>query len=324
MEMKFIFRAVLKCGIVGVLLAGTPLHAKDFPNQPIRLVVPFSPGGGNDTLAREVAPRLSALLGQSVVVENKPGAGGNIGADYVAKSAGDGYTVLMASNQVVINPSLYADMSFDVLKDLKPIGLVADVQFALVRNDKITVNEVPELIQLSKTSNLHHGTPGMGTPQHLAAEVFNRMTGAALAHVPYRGTGPMIADLVGGQIELAFATLPSVDGFIKEGRLRALAVTGSNRSPLLPDVPTIEEAGVKGYSVSTWYGLLVPRSTPDEVSGRLESALREVMQQDEALKSIAAKGFEPKFVAASDADRIMKDDFQKWESAIKDAQITLD
>lgn len=322
---KFLgFQCVLKLGLVGLMLAASSVHAEQYPIKPISLIVPFSPGGGNDTLARDVAPRLAAALGQSIVVENKPGAGGNIGADYVAKAAGDGYTLLMASNQVVINPSLYSQMSFDVLSDLKPVGLIADVQFALVRNDNTSASTVKELIEASQSSNIHHGTPGMGTPQHLAAEVFNQMTGASLAHVPYRGTGPMITDLVGGQIEMAFATLPSVEAYIKAGRLKALAVTGKHRSPLLEDVPTVEEAGVEGYAVSTWYGLLVPRSTPDNVTKKVESALHEVMQQEETLKSISAKGFEPKFVSAAEADKIMHDDFHTWAKLIKDAQLTLD
>jgi len=315
---------ILGAAFSALTLIGTNAQAQDFPSKPIRLVVPFSPGGGNDTLAREVAPRLAEKLGQPVVVENKPGAGGNIGADIVAKAPSDGYTLLMASNQVVINPSLYSNMSFDVLRDLKPIGFIADVQFALVAHPSVKANSVTELIQQAKAQPLHHGTPGTGTPQHLAAEAFNRMTDVKLIHIPYRGTGPMTADLVGGQIELSFATLPSVEAYIKSGRLKALGVTGKKRSPLLPDVPTVAEAGVKGYDVSTWYGLLIPRNTPAAASQKLEAALQEVMGQPDMRNSIATKGFEPRFVTAKDADQLMRNDFEAWAAIIKDAQLKIE
>lgn len=325
--MRFIFRrrllAVLTVSLAAML--AFPAQAA-YPDKPIRMIVPFAPGGGNDLLARAIAPKLGELLGQTIVVDNRPGAGGNIGAAEVAKAAPDGYTILMASNQVVINPSLYPNMSFDVMKDLVPVGILANVQFVLVANPGVAAKTVPELIALAKKSpsSLHHATPGSGTPQHLAAELFNTTTGVLLVHVPYKGTGPAVVDLLGGQVQLAFATLPSVKQHIDSGKLRALAMTGSKRSPLLPAVPTIEESGVRGYEASTWYGILAPAGTPPAVLQLLASALSRTVQDKDVQAKLIAQGFEPGVRAPAEMGNAMQSDLAKWATVVKQANVKVE
>ncbi len=325
--MRFIDRrrllAILTVSVAAVLTL--PARAA-YPEKPIRLVVPFAPGGGNDILARAISPKLAELLGQPVIVENRPGAAGNIGAAEVAKAAPDGYTVLMASNQVVINPSLYSSMSFDVMKDLVPVGILANVQFVLVANPAVAAKTVPELISQAKKSPgaLNHGTPGSGTPQHLAAELFNTMTGTSLVHIPYKGTGPAIADLLGGQVQLAFGTLPSVKPHIDAGKLRAIAMTGAKRSALLPGVPTINESGVMGYEASTWYGILAPAGTPAAALERLEAALSKVVQDKDVQAKLVSQGFDPGFHPRAEMATAMRSDFSKWAKVAKEANVKID
>ncbi|HEV2042208.1 MAG TPA: tripartite tricarboxylate transporter substrate binding protein [Casimicrobiaceae bacterium] len=297
-----------------------------YPDRPVKIIVPFPPGGGNDQLGRLIGEKLSQTTAQPFVIENRGGAGGNLGAEVAARAAPDGYTLLMASNQVVINPSLYKDMRFDIMKDLVPVAMIADVQFLLVVNPDVKVKSISELIALDKQSKgkLNHGTPGSGTPQHLAAELFNSMAGTSLVHVPYKGSGPAISDLLGGQIQVAFATLPSVEAYAKAGRLTPIALTGKSRSPLLPDVPTIAEAGVKGYEASTWYGLLAPAGTPKAVLDLLEKDIRAALNDPEFRKRLVGLGFEPRFATGTEMTQIMKTDMAKWAKIVKDTNVKLE
>lgn len=297
-----------------------------FPDKPVRIVVPFAPGGGNDLLARTIAPKLSELFGQPVIVDNKPSAAGNIGAADVARSAPDGYTLLMATNQVVINPNLYSNIGFDVMKDLSPVGILANVQLVLVAHPSVPAASLPELIALDKKSERHlnYATPGAGTIQHLGAVLFNNLTGASLVHVPYRGTGPAIADVVGGQVQLAFATLPAVKPFIDTGKLRAFGVTGSARSRLLPNLSTLDELGVKGYEASSWYGILVPANTPPAVVGALANALSKVIDDKDIRARLLSDGFEPGLRGPAEMEQAMKIDSSRWGRLVKQANVKVD
>jgi len=296
-----------------------------YPDRPIRIVVPYAPGGGNDLLARTVGQRIAALLGQPVVIENRAGAGGNIGTEFVARAPGDGYTLLMASNQMVISP-LLAPAGFDAMKDLTPVGGVADVQFALVTHPGLPVRTVEEFIAYARENKtgLNHGTPGNGTPQHLAAELLNSMAAITLTHVPYKGSAPAIADLLAGQAQLAFATVPSIEQHVKSKRLTALAVSGARRSGALPAVPTMAEAGVPGYEATTWFALMAPGTTPAPVLAALGEAVSQALSDPSMIDKLKSQGFEPGFRTRSSVTTLMKADADKWARIIKAARIKAD
>ena len=297
-----------------------------YPEKPVKIIVPFAPGGGNDQLGRLIAEKLTQITSNAFVIENRGGAGGNLGAELASRSLPDGYTLLMASIQVVINPSLYPKLGFNIMKDLTPVAMLADVQFLLVANPELKIKSLSELIAMDKKSpgKLNHGTPGNGTPQHLSAQLFNSMAGTSLVHVPYKGTGPAIADLLGGQIQLAFGTLPAVEPYAKTGRLIPLALTGTSRSPLLPDVPTIAETGVKGYESSTWYGLVAPADTPKSILDVLEKHIQAALNDPEFRKRLLGLGFEPRFATGTEMTNIMKVDMVKWSKIIKETNVKLD
>jgi tripartite-type tricarboxylate transporter receptor subunit TctC len=253
--------------LLGALVAvvAACASAQTYPTRPIRLVVPFPAGGTTDILAREVGDRLSRSFGQSVVVDNRPGAGGNIGSDLVAKSAPDGYTLLMGTvGTHAINPSLYTRMPYDHVKDFVPIILVAGVPNVLEVTPSLPVNSVADLIKLAKEKpgQLNFASSGNGTSIHLSGELFKTMAGVDMTHVPYKGSAPALTDLMGGQVQLMFDNLPSSLQQIKAGKLRAIAVTSAQRAPALPNVPTIAESGLPGFEASSWFGLLAPAGTP--------------------------------------------------------------
>src|SRR5499427_9104623 len=267
-------RTLLRFLIAALVAVAACASAQNYPNKPIRLVVPFPAAGTTDILAREVGQRLSVTLGQPVVIDNRPGAGGNIGADVVAKSAPDGYTLLMGTvGTHAINPALYPKMPYDHVKDFAPITLCARVPNVLVLNpasaQKYQVASVSDLVRAAKANpgKLNVASSGNGTSIHLSAELFKSMTGTYMTHLPYRGSGPALIDLLGGSVDLMFDNLPSSLPHIKAGKLKALAVTSAVRSSVLPDLPTIAEAGgapLKGFEASSWFGLLAPAGTPNE------------------------------------------------------------
>ena len=264
-----------------------------YPDRPIRFVVPYAPGGGTDILARTIAPRLTAALGQTVVVENRPGAGGNIGADLVAKSAPDGYTLLLGANTMPINASLQK-LPFDLLADFTAVGMMASAPMALVVHPSVDAQSVQALIALARSApgRLNYSNPGSGTPQHLAAALFSQMTGADITHIVYKGGGPAINDLVGGQTQVAFLTLASVKQHIEGGRLRALAVAPASRSSAMPELPTVAEAGVPGYAVDLWYGVLGPARVPAEIVEMLNRTINQQMQSAEVQERMKSLGFQ--------------------------------
>jgi tripartite-type tricarboxylate transporter receptor subunit TctC len=307
-------------------VAAPLVQAQRFPEKPIRFIVPFPPGGGNDILARVVAPKMAEFLGQSVIVDNRAGAGGNIGADIAAKSAPDGYTILIASNQVTMNPALYAKLPFDIEKDFEPIALAASVPMVLVVHPSVAARSVSELIALAKANpgKLNHSTPGTGTPQHIAFEVFNHAAGISITHVPYKGTGPAIADLIGGQVQTAFGTMASLEQHVKAGKLRALAVATPKRSQTMRDVPTVAESGLPGYDVSLWYSILAPAGTPKEIVARLSGDIAKALALPEVRDKLTAQGFDVSYLNPEQMSELMRRDTARWGKSLREIGLKLD
>jgi tripartite-type tricarboxylate transporter receptor subunit TctC len=315
--------------LVFVLCAAMPLAAVSqvYPAKPIRLVVPFPAAGTTDILARAIAQKLSEALGQQVVVDNRPGAGGNIGSDMVAKSAPDGYTLLMGTvGTHAINVSLYEKMPYDAVKDFTPVVLVAGVPNVLVVNPALPVKTVADLIKLAKDKpgTINFASSGNGTSIHLSGELFKSLTGVQMAHIPYKGSAPALTDLIGGQVQIMFDNLPSSMGHIKGGRLRAVAVTSAKRAPALPDVPTIAESGVPGFEASSWFGILAPAGTPREIVLRLNAESNKALQSGEMKEKLLAQGAEavgnsPEFFA----DYIRSETI-KWAKVVKESGAKVD
>ncbi|TRZ96832.1 MAG: tripartite tricarboxylate transporter substrate binding protein [Rhodocyclaceae bacterium] len=302
-------------------------YAQDYPNKPVRMVVPFPPGGTTDILARAVGQKLSESWGQQVVIDNRPGAGGNIGTDIVAKSPADGYTLLMGTvGTHSINASLYAKLPFDPIKDFTPVTLVASVPNVLVVNATVDAKSVKELIALakSKPGQLAFASSGNGTSIHLAGELFKSMTGVAMLHIPYKGSAPAIAELLGGQTNMMFDNLPSAMPHIKSGRLRALAVTSVRRSPALPDVPTIAETGISGYEASSWFGVLAPAGTPKDIVARIQVDIAKALNAPEIKERLSGQGAEPVGNTPEQFAEHIKAESAKWAKVVKDSGAKVD
>jgi tripartite-type tricarboxylate transporter receptor subunit TctC len=310
----------------GVLQGPIALAQARFPDRPIRFVVPFPPGGGNDILARAIAPKMAEFLGQPVVIDNKAGAGGNIGTDLVAKSPPDGYSIVIASNQITINPWLFSKLPFDIERDFTPIAQAATVPMVLVVHPSVPANNLREFITLVKAQpdKFNHSTPGDGTPQHIAFEVFNHAAGIKVTHVPYKGTGPAIADLLAGQVQAAIGTMASLEQHVKAGKLRALGVTTSKRSPTLPQVPTIAEAGLPGFEVPLWYSILAPANTPKDVVNRLSTDISRALSTPEIRDRLMGQGFEVSYLNADQMSELIKRDMLRWQKSIRDIGLKME
>lgn len=286
--------------IASALLAcAAPLTASAqtaYPTKPVRFVVGQSPGGATDVVARLVAARLGEQVGQNVIVENRTGAAGSIGAAFVVNSAPDGYNLLVVSSSYAVNPSLYTDLPFDPVKDLAPVTLIAEAPFLLVVHPSMPVRSVRDLVALAKANPavLNFASGGNGSSGHLAGELFKFLTGVNMVHVPYKGAGPALIDVMAGNVHLTFGSVLSSLGHVKSGRLRALGVTSASRSTGIPDLPTIAEAGVKGYQTTTWYGLLAPANTPAAIVNRLSEEVRKAVQSPSVKSKILTDGAEPK------------------------------
>ena len=293
------------------------LAAEPYPNQPIRLIVPYTPGGNTDLLGRIVAQKLGESWKTSVVVENRPGAGGTIGVNTVVDAKPDGYTmVLGAFGNILVAQSLYKSLPYSPVDDLDPVILLATPPTILTATSKLPVNNVPSLINYAKSNpgKLNYGSSGKGTSNHLFAELFSSMADIKMTHVPYKGSGPAINDLVAGMTQLNFAPFPLVLPHIKAGSLKALAVTGSTRSPLLPDVPTVAEAGLPGYEGNGWFGLLVPKGTPKEIIQKLNSEINRILKQPDVRETLAAEGAMPVGGTVEDAAQSIQDGIKKWQT----------
>jgi tripartite-type tricarboxylate transporter receptor subunit TctC len=309
--------------LAAAMLSGGAM-AQAWPNKPISLIVPFPAGGTTDVLARALADKLSQSLGQAVIVESKPGAGATLGADYVAKAKPDGYTLLVGAVHHTIASSVYKKLPYDFQKDLAPITEIAQVPNVLVVNAATPAKNVAELVALLKAQpgKYNYGSNGNGTAQHLIGTQFENLTGADIAHIPYKGSGPLATDLLGGQITMSFDTVTPVLQHIKSGKLRALAVTTAKRSSALPDVPTLDEAGLKGFNIGTWFGVLAPVATPKDILARLNVEMVKVIKSPEFRKRMDEIGAEPIGNSAEQMAVQIKGETEKFAKLVKDAKVT--
>ena len=292
------------------------------PTKPIRMLVGFAPGGGTDTTARAMGVKLGELLGQQIIIDNRPGASGNIAAEITSNSTADGYTILMGTiAALAINPSLYKKLQFDPIKDLAPVSQAVDSTNILVVHPSVAAKNVMELVALGKSKTLNGGSSGVGGAGHLALELFNLQTGTKIVHVPYKGGGPSIIDLVAGNINLIFATAASAVPHMKSGRLRALGVTTAKRSALVPELPTIAEAGVKGFDANNWYGVLVPAKTPRPIINRLNKEINVVLKLEDVKKILFASGLDAAPSTPEEFGSYIKSEKDKWEKVIKAANL---
>jgi hypothetical protein len=294
-------------------------NAQSFPSKPIKMVVPFPAGGTVDFFARVVSTKLSESLGQPVLVENRAGAGGNIAVEAVVKSPADGYTLLMGSEIVAINTSLYSRLSYDPIKDLAPITLVGTVPNILIVNPALPANSVKELIALAAKSpgKISFASTGQGTSSHLSSELFKLMAQVDITHIPYKGGPPAVADLIGGQVNMMFINMPTGIGHVKSGKARILAVSSLRRVSQLPEVPTVDQAGLKGYDTQAWSGLYAPAGTPPEVIAKLNAEVVKILKMPAVREQLAAQGAEPVGDSPEEFARFMRDEIAKWAKLIK-------
>ena len=309
-----------------LFLACAPVLAADFPNRAIRLIVPFAAGGGNDTVARLVGQGVAAELGQPVVIDNKPGAGGIVGAEAAARAPADGYTLFLGGvGSHAINPNLHANLSYDAVKDFAPISLIASAPLVLVVHPSVQATSVRELIALAKAQpgKLNYASNGNGSSSHLAAVMFASMTGTDMVHVPYKGLAPALSDLLSGQVQLMFSSVVAIVPHVKAGKLRALAVSSKERLSLLPDLPTVAEAGVPGYQTSSWYGILAPAGTPPDVVQRLNAAIVKVVAQPEVRKALAQEGADPVGNSPAAFGAFIQSEKQRLGEIIRQAKVPM-
>ena len=303
----------------GVLALGGAAFAQDYPTKPVMLVVPYAAGGGNDVLARVAADPMSKHLGQQIVVDNRGGAGGSIGTRQVAKAAPDGYTLVIGgTGSLAINPTLYDNVGYDPRKDFAPVGMIAAGALIILVHPSVKANTVEELIALAKKEpgKVNYASAGIGSGIHLGAELFAHMAGIKLTHVPYKGTGPALNDLLGGHVMMYFSSIPSAVPMVKDGRLRALAVTGTQRSKLFPDVPTVAET-LPGYETVLRYGIVAPAGTPAPIIGKLNKALRAGLAQESVTKRLEAMGVEPLPGSPEDYAADIDREEKKWSEIVK-------
>lgn len=323
-------REAILAGAGCVFSLALPAHAQAFPSKPMRIVVPFPPGGSTDVLARAIGLELGKALGQPVVIENVPGAGGSIGAERVSKSPADGYTILMGHiGTLAINPSLYPKLPYDPQRSFTPVAWIARVPNVLVVNASMPVRSLQELIALAKSrpGHLSYGSGGNGSAAHMTMEYLKMQTGSSFLHIPYRGTAPSVTDLLGGQVQVLFTGIPALLPHIKSGKLRALAVSSPERLALLPEVPTVAESGVpgtKGFEADQWYGLVVPADTPANVVLLLNQHANKALASEEVRARLAAEGAEATPAAPQVLAQLIATEIPRWARVIKRAGITLD
>jgi len=316
--------------IVVTLLIGVgvqPLIADEYPTRPIRMIVPFPPGGGNDLLARSISQPLSQAIGQSVVVDNRGGAGGQIGATLAAAAAPDGYTIFLGSiGNLTFLPVLQSKLQYEPVRDFAPVTLLATSPFILVINPAVLAKSVKELLALAKAQpgKLNYGSAGPGSSLHMTGELFKLESGADITHVPYKGTAPALIDLLSGQVQMLFSTMPSVVPHVKTGKLRALGVSSTKRAGVVPDVPTIAEAGVPGFEVLNWQGIVVPKKTPDAIVQKLNRALLEALKSPETIKALANQGLDAAGGTPGQFGALIKSEIEKYGKVAKAANLRLE
>ena len=315
--------------LIALLLCSLALSAaaqENYPARPLRFILPFPPGGGTDILGRLIAERLSAGLGQPVVTENRGGAGGNVGAEAAARSAPDGYTILLAAPSLAISPSLYSKLNYDPVKDLAPISLVATVPNVMITHPAVPAPTLQEFIALArgKPGEMNFGSGGAGTSNHLAGELFNIVTGAKLVHVPYKGVNLAMQDVLSGRIHLVVIGVPAAAPHIKSGKLRALALIDKQRAPALPEVPTVAEAGLADFEVTTWYGVLAPAGTPRLAITRLNAELVRIMRAPDMKERLAGMATDPRTSTPEEFAAYLKQEIAKWGDVIRKAGLKAD
>jgi tripartite-type tricarboxylate transporter receptor subunit TctC len=311
--------------MAGLALTGSAWSQDTFPNKPVRIVVPQTPGGASDALARIMAQKLSEKWGQSVVVENRAGAGGNVGMEVVAQAAPDGHTLLMSyAGSHAINPALYKKLPFDPVKDFAPVATLATLPFVLVARPDATFKSVSELMEQGRKSNLTFGSAGNGSVNHLLGVMFNMNTGTQMTHVPYKGAAPAMQDLMGGQINLVFTSLPSVAGALRSGTLRGIAVTSAQRSSTFNQIPTLAESGLKNFDVSPWFGLFAPGATPASVVRKINQDVNELLRNKDVIEKFAAQGADPLARPPEQFAAMLKADLATWAEVVKTSGAQID
>ncbi len=300
--------------------------AQNYPNRPIRFLVGFPPGGTSDILARTIGQKLAEAVGQQVVIENRPGAGGNIGAEAAAKSAPDGYTIFMSTTSQAISASLYAKLNYDLVKDFAPVIQAVNYTNLLVVHPSLPVKSVKELIALAKAKpgQLNYGTAGNGTPPHMTGELFKTYTGVNLQHVPYKGGAPAIADLLGGQITIMFDNVPPLLPHVQAGKMRPLAVTSLNRISVLRDVPTLDESGLKGFDSVAWNGVLAPAGTPKDIIARLNAEILRILSLPDVRERLSSQGADPVGGTPEQFAALIRSEIKKWAKVVKDSGASVD
>jgi tripartite-type tricarboxylate transporter receptor subunit TctC len=318
-------KVLLAAALVGTsAVAAAP--ADTYPSRPVRLIVAFAPGGSVDVVARLVAQKLAESWGQQVVVDNRPGAGGNLSAEIAARSAPDGYTLYMSSASLVVNPSLYRKVAYDPLRDFAPITLLASVQNVLVAHPAVPAKNVQELVALAKKTpgRINYASTGSGSSGHLAMELFKSSTGIDLVHIPYKSAGQAQVDLMSGQVSLWFPTIPGALPHIKAGRMHALAVSGGSRSPALPEVPTVAETGVRGFEATTWYPVLAPAGTPADIVTKVNRQLAAIVRARDVRDQLVQSGVEPIGSSSAELAKHMRSELEKWARVVKAIGVRLD
>ena len=300
--------------------------AQDYPSRPVRFILPFPPGGGTDILGRIISERLAANLGQPVVTENRGGAGGNVGAEATARSSPDGYTIVLVAPSLAISPTLYSKLNYDPVKDLAPVSLVATVPNVMITHPSVQAQTLQEFIALvrQRPGAMNFGSGGSGTSNHLAGELFNIVTGTKLVHIPYKGVNLAMQDVLSGQVHLVFIGIPAAAPHIKAGRLRALALVAPQRTPALPEVPTVAEAGLKDFEVTTWYGIMAPAATPRPIVMRLNTELAKVMHAPETKERLAAMATDPLTSTPEEFGAYLKQEIAKWGEVVRKANLKAD
>jgi tripartite-type tricarboxylate transporter receptor subunit TctC len=323
LPMKFTIAFI--CGLLSLVLTA-PANAQSYPNKPVRVVVPYPPGGPTDIVARVLFQQVSEATGQQFLVDNRAGAGGNIGAEIVAKSPADGYTLLIGTTAHAINMSLFKNLSYDVQKDFAPVSLLTQGPLVLVAHPQFPANSIKEVIELakSKSGGLNFASSGNGQSTHLSAELFNTMAGIKMAHVPYKGSAPALTDVMSGQVDVMFDTTLSAMPFVKAGKLKALGLTSPVRSPAAPDVPTIAESGLPGYEVFAWNGVFVPAGTPKAIIQQLNDQIRKAMLLPQVKDKFSAQGFAASWNSPENFGVFVKNEVDKWTRTVKASGATLD
>lgn len=324
--MKVLFRSLALGLALSAALPAAMAQSATYPNRPIKLVVPFGPGGFTDVVARVLGQKLGQSMGTSFVIENKPGAGSTIGTAEVAKAAPDGYTLVMISTTHTVSPWIYKNIPYDPIKGLTPVGKLVDSAYVLLAHPKVPASNVKDLIALAKAQpdKIHYASSGNGSTQHLMGGMFESMAGVQMKHVPYRSSAGAANDLVAGVVEMSFAGVPNALAQVPQGRLKALAVTTPRRVPQLPDVPTMQEAGVQGYEASVWLALLAPPNTPREIVNKLNAELAKVMAQPDTIKALQDAGVEPSLSTPEALQAYMVQEMERWGKVVKSANIKVD